>query len=112
MTDLAPVRVWGRQHPFERNHLQRSMLILSAFAELTVALVIVGRRRPLDELAVVLLGGGACCAAAAYSRARYEAEMRAGFSVLRRRSDARFVALSSVVLTATAVMTLLLIATS
>lgn len=80
-----PGRVWGAQHPFERNHLQRgiTLLGLSGVFGVTVILLVDTDVRGLLGLALII--AGIVSGLAAVSRQRYVAETRQGFEVLRAR---------------------------
>ncbi len=83
-------RVWGRQQPFERQHLQRAITLLGLGALSTTLVVLLASAHPARTLGSALVGVGLVCALAAASRHRYVRESRLGFAMLATR-DGRFV---------------------
>lgn len=88
--DAGADRLWGEQHPFERNHLQRSMVLLGLVGVFAVTGVLLVRVDVVEVLGLSLVGAGLLVGLAAASRLRYVRETRLGFQVLRAR-DGSFV---------------------
>ena len=86
----SPGQLWGRQYPFERNHLQRAQVLLALAAVLSVTVILLVHADAAGVMGVALVCAGSAPALAAFSRSRYVRETRLGFSVLSSR-DARFV---------------------
>lgn len=104
-----PGRVWGRQQPFERQHLQRAITLLGLGALATTLVVLLAGAHPARALGTGLIGVGLVCALAAASRQRYVRASRVGFAALASR-DGRFVlgsALAFVVVAGLAVLVVL-----
>lgn len=100
--------MWGSQHPFERNYLQRSMT-LAALAMLGAVSLILLVHDDLHVLAgIALICAGAGAGLAALSRQRYVRETEVGFAILRTR-DGRFVLASAVTFVAVGVLAILVI---
>ncbi len=85
-----PGRLWGDQHPFERNHLQRAMTLTGLCGVFAVAVILLVHADVTGVLGISLICGGAVSALAASSRHRYVQETHLGFAVLGTR-DGRFV---------------------
>ena len=87
-TDLG--RAWGRQHPFERTHLQRARTLFALGAAFAAIVVLLASTHPARGLGGALVGLGLLLALAAASRRRYLDDARHGFAVLATR-DGRMV---------------------
>jgi hypothetical protein len=85
-----PGRVWGRQQPFERQHLQRAITLLSLGTLATSLVALLASAHPARALGSALVSVGLACTLAAASRQRYVREARVGFAILASR-DGRFV---------------------
>ncbi len=96
MAAPPPGRVWGRQQPFERQHLQRAITLLGLGTLATTLVVLLASAHPARALGSALVSVGLVCALAAVSRHRYVRESRAGFAILASR-DGRFVLGSALV---------------
>lgn len=90
----GPARLWGRQYAFERNHLQRVMVLAGLVATFGVATILLVHTDATGVLGTSLVCGGLVAGLAAWSRARYVRETRTGYAVLARR-DGRFVLTSA-----------------
>ncbi len=106
--DEPPPRLWGRQYPFERTHLQRSLTLLGLAGVFAVTTILLVHADVVAVLGLGLVGAGLVTGLAAASRARYVRETRLGFSVLRAR-DGSFVLGSAAAFAAVAVLVVLLI---
>jgi hypothetical protein len=104
----GPGRLWGAQYPFERNHLQRTLVLLGLGSVLGVTVILLVHGEVDRVIGMVLVGLGVMSALAAASRHRYVRETLLGFTVLRTR-DGRFVLGSAVALAVTAALVALLI---
>jgi hypothetical protein len=104
----GPGRLWGSQYPFERNHLQRTLVLLGLGSVLGVTVILLVHGDVQRVLGMALIGLGALSALAAASRHRYVRETLDGFTILRTR-DGRFVLASAVALAVTAVLVALLV---
>lgn len=103
------MRLWGAQHPFERNHLQRGMTLLAISGVLGVTVVLLARTDVHGLLGLTLVAAGLVSGLGAWSRWRYVTDTRRGFDVLRTRGGA-FVLGSAALLAVTAAFVVLLIA--
>ena len=103
-------RLWGRQYPFERQHLQRNMTMLTLAGLLSVTLILRVGTDPSRVLGAGLVSAGLVSAVAAVSRHRYVREARRGFAILASR-DGRFVFGSAAAFVLVAVFVLLLVVT-
>jgi multisubunit Na+/H+ antiporter MnhB subunit len=103
-----PGRLWGRQYPFERQHLQRNMTMLGLAGVLSVTVILLLRADPARALGGGLVCAGMVCALGAVSRHRYVRETRRGFAILASR-DGRFVFGSAAAFLFVAVCVLLLV---
>lgn len=81
----GPGKLWGRQYPFERNHLQRTMTLSALGGIVAVTTVLLVRADVTAVLGVALVCAGAVAGLAAVSRHRYVQETRVGFGILRMR---------------------------
>lgn len=81
----APGKVWGRQYPFERNHLQRTMTLTALGGIFAVTTILLVHADAPGVLGITLICAGAVSAFAAVSRHRYVQETRVGFGILRTR---------------------------
>lgn len=81
----GPGRVWGAQHPFERNHLQRGIALLGLGAVFGVTVILLVHADVRQTLGIALVTAGVVTGLAAASRQRYVEETRRGFAVLRTR---------------------------
>jgi hypothetical protein len=110
MTGGAPARgrLWGRQYPFERNHLQRTLVLLALATVFAVSVILLVHADLSAVIAISFICAGLTCAVAAASRARYVRETRLGFAVLATR-DARFVLGSAAAFAVTAVLVVVLV---
>ncbi len=106
----GPGRVWGRQHPFERNHLQRTLVLLALAAVFSVAVILVVDADVAGVIGIALMSAGLLSALAAASRLRYVRETRVGFAVLSTR-DAQFVFASAAAFAVTAALVTVLVVT-
>lgn len=82
--------LWGRQHPFERTHLQRTMTLLGLASVLGVTVILLVDSRVVAVFGVCFIGAGVLSGLAAASRLRYVRESRLGFAIVETR-DGRFV---------------------
>lgn len=83
-------RLWGRQYPFERNHLQRTLTLLGLASVFAAAVILLSEQDVGEVLGISLVGVGLTMGLAALSRMRYVRETQIGFLILQTR-DARFV---------------------
>lgn len=83
-------RLWGRQHPFERNHLQRSMTLLGLGEVFAVSTLLLAELDALAIFGLCLVCAGLLVGMAAASRSRYVRESQLGLQILHTR-DGRFV---------------------
>ena len=90
MAAPPPGRVWGRQQPFERQHLQRAITLIGLGTLSTALVALLAGAHPARALGSALVSVGLICALAAGSRHRYVRESRVGFAILASR-DGRFV---------------------
>lgn len=81
----TPARLWGRQYPFERNHLQRSVDLVGLGGLLAVSTIVLVADNASDVLGLALIFAGLISALAAVSRLRYRRETRLGFAILTTR---------------------------
>lgn len=81
----ASGQVWGRQQPFERNHLQRTLTVFALGAVLAVTVSLLADIGARGVLAIAGICAGLLCLLAAGSRHRYDREAAMGFAVLRGR---------------------------
>lgn len=88
--DEEAERLWGRQHPFERNHLQRSMTLLGLGGVFAVSTLLLAELDVLEIFGLSLVCAGLLVGLAAASRSRYVRETQLGFQILHTR-DGRFV---------------------
>ncbi len=110
MTSHGPgdPRLWGRQSPFERNHLQRGITLAGLVGVFVVTMILLVHADVAGVLGIGLVCGGVVSGLAAVSRLRYVRETRAGFAVLRTR-DGRFVMVSASALVVVAGFVIVLI---
>lgn len=102
-------QVWGRQQPFERNHLQRTLTVLALGAVFAVTLVLLVDVDAAGVIASLCIGAGLLCALAAGSRHRYLRETSMGFALLRRRGGGFVIAtMAALVITALFVVALII----
>lgn len=103
-----PQQRWGPQHPFERNHLQRSMTLagLVVLGAVSLTLLVHEDAGVLAGIALIYAGAGA--GLAALSRRRYVRETEVGFAILRTRNG-RFVLASAAAFVAVDVLAILVI---
>ena len=101
-------RLWGRQYPFERNNLQRTLTLLGLASVFAVAVILVSEQDAREVLGISLVGSGLTMGLAALSRMRYLQETRVGFLILQAR-DGRFVFGSAAVFVLVGVLVGLLI---
>jgi hypothetical protein len=80
-----PRRLWGKQYPFERNHLQRTMTLLGLGGVLAVTVTLLLHAGVSSILGISLICAGILSALAAVSRHQYVRETRLGFVVLETR---------------------------
>ncbi|MEZ5131847.1 MAG: hypothetical protein R2763_09080 [Mycobacterium sp.] len=78
-------KLWGRQYPFERNHLQRAMALTGLAGVFGVTTVLLVHADVQAVFGISLLYAGVVSAVAAVSRHRYVRETRIGFAILRSR---------------------------
>lgn len=83
-------RVWGRQHPFERQHLQRAITLVGLGSVSAALVVLLASAHPGRAVGSALVCVGVVCGLAAASRHRYVRESRVGFAIVASR-DGRFV---------------------
>ncbi|MDN5766142.1 MAG: hypothetical protein L0H96_00180 [Humibacillus sp.] len=103
-------QVWGRQQPFERNLLQRTLTVFALGAVLAVTVVLLVNTDATDVIGIASICLGLLCALAAVSRHRYVRETVVGFTLLRSR-DGRFVIGTALQLVITALFVVVLIVT-
>lgn len=84
-TNAGAGKLWGKQYPFERNHLQRSMTMVGLGGVLAVTLILLVHADMTGALGISFIYAGVISALAALSRHRYVRETRLGFAVLRTR---------------------------
>jgi len=103
-----PQQLWGVQHPFERNHLQRSMVlvVLAMLGAVSLILLVHESLHVLAGFALICAGAGV--GFAALSRQRYVRETKVGFAILQTR-DGRFVMASAAASVAVGVLAFLVI---
>ena len=101
-------QVWGRQQPFERNHLQRTLTVFALGAVFAVTMVLLVDVDAAGVIAAACIGAGLLCALAAGSRYRYVRETARGFAILRQR-DGSFVIGTAVQFLITALVVVVLI---
>ncbi len=103
-----PQQLWGHQHPFERNYLQRSMTVaaLAMLGAVSLILIVQNALHVLAGIALICAGAGA--GLAALSRQRYLRETEVGFVILQTR-DGRFVLASAAAFVAVDVLAVLVI---
>lgn len=89
--------MWGPQYPFERQHLQRALIILGLGGVFGTVVVVLANTHPARALGTALVCGGLLFALAAASRHRYVRETQLGFAVLATRGG-RFVVGSALAL--------------
>ncbi len=82
--------VWGRQQPFERNHLHRVLTVFALGSVLAVTIVLLIDVEAAGVIGTASICAGLLCALTAGSRLRHVRESALGFIVLRSR-DGRFV---------------------
>lgn len=104
----ASDQVWGRQQPFERNYLQRTLTVFALGAVFAVTLVLLVDVDAAGVIAAMCICAGLLCALAAGSRLRYIRETAMGFALLRRRGGG-FVIATAVQLLVTALFVVALI---
>lgn len=100
--------VWGRQQPFERNHLQRTLTVFALGTVLAVTLVLLVDVDAAGVIGTASICAGLLCALAAVSRHRYVRETLMGFTLMRSR-DGRFVIGTAAQFVVTAVFVIVLI---
>lgn len=83
--NTEPGKLWGRQYPFERNELQRSMTLTALGGVFAAAVIILIHADITALLGILLICAGSISAFAAESRRRYVRESRLGFDILRTR---------------------------
>lgn len=107
--DTNPGRVWGAQHPFERNHLQRSMTLTGLGGVCAVAVILLVHGNVAGVLGISLICAGGLSMLAALSRSRYVDETRHGFGILRTRGGGFVLASALVFCLAGFLVTLLIL---
>ncbi len=88
--DQRTPRLWGRQHPFERNHLQRALTLLGLAGTFGLCGTLLVYTDVAGVIGISLVCAGLLLGLAAVSRSRYVRESRLGFAALTSR-DGRFV---------------------
>lgn len=84
--NAEPQRLWGEQHPFERNHLQRTMTLIGLGGVLAVTTILLVHADDVTNvLGTSLICAGVVTALAAVSRRHYVRETRLGFVILEAR---------------------------
>ena len=78
-------KLWGRQYPFERNHLQRAMTLTGLAGVFAITVILLVHSNVQAVFGIALLYAGAVLALAAASRHRYVRETRLGFVILQTR---------------------------
>ena len=78
-------KVWGKQYPFERNDLQRTMTLTALGGVFSAAVILLVHADVATVLGITLVCGGVVSALAAVSRHRYVRETRLGFGIMRTR---------------------------
>jgi len=101
-------RVWGKQYPFERNHLQRVITLIGLAGVLAVTVILLVHEGVVTLLGMSFLGAGFVCALAAVSRHRYDRETRIGFVILDTRGGS-FVLGSALAVVAVGLLVALLV---
>lgn len=66
----SPGRLWGRQDPFERNHLQRSIDLVGRGGVFAVTMIVLVAANVPNVLGLALIAAGLFSALAAASRLR------------------------------------------
>jgi MFS family permease len=84
-THTGAGKLWGKQYPFERNHLQRSTALVGLGGVLAVTLILLVHANMTGALGIAFIYAGGISALAALSRDRYVRETRRGFAVLSTR---------------------------
>lgn len=103
-----PQQLWGPQHPFERNQLQRSTTLAALAILGGVSLILLVHDDPHVLAGIALICAGAGAGLAALSRQRYVRETEVGFATLRTR-DGRFVLASAAAFVAVGVLAIIVI---
>ena len=103
-----PLRVWGRQEPFERNYFQRILTLTGLGAVFAVTLILLVAENINAVVGVALIYAGVMAGLAGMSRWRYVLESRTGFAITRMRGG-RFVFESAAGLVLLAVLVVVLI---
>jgi hypothetical protein len=80
-----PEKLWGQQYPFERNQLQRGMVLTALGGVFAAAVIILVHAGVTVVLGILLVCTGVATAFAAESRRRYVQESRIGFDILSTR---------------------------
>ncbi|MCB1286233.1 MAG: hypothetical protein KDB47_00690 [Mycobacterium sp.] len=80
-----PGKLWGRQYPFERNHVQRAMALTGLAGVFAVTTVLLVHADVQSVFGISLICSGVVSALAAASRHRYVRETRLGFVILKTR---------------------------
>ncbi len=88
--NTRPGKLWGDQHPFERNHLQRTMTLVGLGIVFAIAVILLFHADVTGVLGISLICAGVISALTAVSRHRYVQETRLGFVILKTRGG-RFV---------------------
>ncbi|MCB1264036.1 MAG: hypothetical protein KDB56_05485 [Mycobacterium sp.] len=81
----SPGELWGRQYPFERNHLQRAMALTGLAGVFAVTVILLVHANVQAVFGISLIYAGAVSGLAAGSRHRYVRETRLGFAILQTR---------------------------
>lgn len=83
--NTEPARLWGKQYPFERNHLQRTMTLIGLGGVFAVTITLLIHAGVRSILGISFIGAGILSALAAVSRHQYVRETRLGFVILETR---------------------------
>ncbi|WP_343573552.1 hypothetical protein [Mycobacterium sp.] len=106
--NAEPAKLWGKQYPFERNHLQRTITLIGLGGVLGVTVILLVNDGVVALLGISLIGAGLIFALAAVSRYRYDRETRVGFVILDTRGGS-FVFGSAVAVVAVGLLVALLV---
>lgn len=83
--NTGPGKLWGDQHPFERNHLQRTMALVGLGIVYAIAVILLVHADVAGVFGISFICAGVISALAAVSRHRYVQETRLGFVILKTR---------------------------
>jgi uncharacterized membrane protein HdeD (DUF308 family) len=83
--DAEPPKLWGKQYPFERNYLQRTMTLVALGGVFAVTVILLVHADVTSTVGITLICAGVMSALAAVSRHQYVRETRLGFVILNTR---------------------------